>query len=70
MSSTEVEQVKQVEEVKQLDDKDQIKLATIDVENIYDEIEIDDMELNEDDEGNHIFQYPCPCGDKFRITLK
>jgi len=42
-------------EIEQLDDKNQIKLATIDVENIYDEIEIDDMELNEDDDGNHIF---------------
>ena len=28
------------------------------------------MELNEDEDGEHIFQYPCPCGDKFRITLK
>ena len=31
-----------------LDDRAQIKQATIDVENIYDEIEIDDMEFEED----------------------
>ena len=35
-----------------------------DLENIYDEIEIDDMEY--DDRDNTIY-YPCPCGDKFRI---
>ena len=34
------------------------------VQNIYDEIEIDDMDF---DEGK--FYYPCPCGDKFQITL-
>ena len=33
-----------------------------DVQNIYDEIEIDDMDF-EEDEGK--FYYPCPCGDKF-----
>ena len=35
--------------VKKLNETDQIKQATVDVENIYDEIEIDDMEFNEDD---------------------
>ena len=34
------------------------------VQNIYDEIEIDDMDF---EEGK--FYYPCPCGDKFFITL-
>lgn len=37
-----------------------------DVENIYDEIEIDDMDFDED-EGR--FTYPCPCGDKFQINI-
>ena len=32
----------------------------IDIENIYDEVEIDDMDF---EEGK--FFYPCPCGDKF-----
>lgn len=35
-----------------------------DIENIYDEVEIDDMDY---EEGK--FFYPCPCGDKFQITL-
>ena len=35
--------------VQKLDETDQIKQATVDVENIYDEIEIDDMEYNEDE---------------------
>ena len=35
--------------VQKLDETDQIKTATVDVENIYDEIEIDDMEFNEDE---------------------
>ena len=52
---------------KVLDDTDQIKQATIDVTNIYDEIEIDDMEFEEDDLH---FYYPCPCGDKFKISIK
>ena len=34
-------------------------------ENIYDEIEIDDLDYDADD---GTFYYPCPCGDKFRIT--
>ncbi|WFD26315.1 Diphthamide biosynthesis protein 3 [Malassezia nana] len=32
----------------------------------YDEIELEDMEF---DEGKQAFTYPCPCGDKFEITL-
>ncbi|KAF2072704.1 hypothetical protein CYY_005984 [Polysphondylium violaceum] len=31
----------------------------------YDEIEIEDMEFDEDE---RVFYYPCPCGDRFRIT--
>ena len=37
-----------------------------DIENIYDEIEIDDKDF-EEDEGK--FYYPCPCGDKFQIGI-
>jgi hypothetical protein len=35
-----------------------------DILNIYDEIEIDDMDF---EEGK--FYYPCPCGDKFQINI-
>mmetsp|Transcript_21749 Transcript_21749/g.33575 ORF Transcript_21749/g.33575 Transcript_21749/m.33575 type:complete len:109 (-) Transcript_21749:62-388(-) len=51
----------------QLNDLAQIKQAIVDVENIYDEVEIDDMEYEEDEQA---FRYPCPCGDRFSITLK
>ena len=40
--------------------------ADIEIENIYDEVEIDDMEFETDD---NTFYYPCPCGDKFRISI-
>lgn len=33
----------------------------------YDEIEIEDMEF---DEENELYHYPCPCGDRFEITLE
>merc|ERR1711924_213499 len=33
---------------------------------VYDEIEVEDMEWNEDDQK---FYFPCPCGDQFQITL-
>ncbi len=33
---------------------------------IYDEVEIEDMDF---DEETLLFQYPCPCGDKFEISL-
>ncbi|GAX76545.1 hypothetical protein CEUSTIGMA_g3991.t1 [Chlamydomonas eustigma] len=33
----------------------------------YDEIEIEDMTWNEELQA---FTYPCPCGDKFQITLE
>ena len=46
--------------------EDAIMGADIEVENIYDEIEIDDMDFEEDE---RTFYYPCPCGDKFRITV-
>jgi len=32
----------------------------------YDEVEIEDMDFKEE-EG--IFYFPCPCGDKFQISL-
>ena len=49
-------------------------MAEDDIFNIYDEIEIDDLEFVEEMEEDgetikNIFFYPCPCGDKFRITL-
>ena len=34
---------------------------------IYDEIEIEDMKY---DEELQQYIYPCPCGDKFSITLE
>lgn len=34
---------------------------------IYDEIEIEDMDY---DPKEQVYTYPCPCGDKFRITLE
>ena len=33
---------------------------------VYDEIEIEDLDF---DEETSEFSYPCPCGDRFRITL-
>ncbi len=36
-------------------------------ENIYDTIEIEDMEF---DKRTKTFYYPCPCGDRFAITIK
>ena len=32
---------------------------------VYDEIEVEDMEYDEEKET---YYYPCPCGDKFQIT--
>jgi diphthamide biosynthesis protein 3 len=34
---------------------------------IYEEVEIEDMTF---DETELMYTYPCPCGDKFRITLE
>ncbi|ORX87556.1 zf-CSL-domain-containing protein [Anaeromyces robustus] len=33
----------------------------------YDEIEIEDMTF---DEKRQVYIYPCPCGDKFEITVE
>jgi diphthamide biosynthesis protein 3 len=33
----------------------------------YDEVEIEDMEYNEEEET---YYFPCPCGDRFQITLE
>merc|ERR1711937_1008375 len=33
----------------------------------HDEIEIEDMEF---DEENQLYHYPCPCGDRFEISLE
>jgi diphthamide biosynthesis protein 3 len=35
-------------------------------ENIYDEIEIEDMTY---DPALEIYHYPCPCGDRFEIAI-
>lgn len=35
-------------------------------ENIYDEIEIEDMTY---DPAIGIYHYPCPCGDRFEIAI-
>lgn len=32
----------------------------------HDEVEIEDMEYDEETES---YYYPCPCGDRFQITL-
>jgi len=32
---------------------------------VYDDVEIEDMDF---DESSETYFYPCPCGDKFRIT--
>lgn len=34
---------------------------------VYDEVEIEDMEFDADEQ---VYYYPCPCGDKFFITLE
>ena len=34
---------------------------------IYDEIEIEDMDYEEDEAA---FYYDCPCGDRFRVTME
>lgn len=36
------------------------------MESIYDEIEIEDFTY---DSVTGLFQYPCPCGDRFAITM-
>jgi diphthamide biosynthesis protein 3 len=36
-------------------------------ENIYDEIEIEDMIY---DETLQTYHYPCPCGDRFEINIE
>ena len=33
----------------------------------HDEVEIEDFEY---DEEREIYTYPCPCGDRFEITLQ
>ena len=38
----------------------------VDEANIYDEIEIEDMTF---DSTLQIYHYPCPCGDRFEITI-
>jgi len=35
--------------------------------NIYDCVEIEDLDFEEDDQA---FYYPCPCGDRFTITVQ
>lgn len=33
----------------------------------YEEVDIEEMEY---EENNKIFTYPCPCGDRFEISLE
>lgn len=33
----------------------------------HDEVEIEDFEFDEDDQ---MYYYPCPCGDRFEISLE
>ncbi|KAI8325819.1 putative DESR1, partial [Martensiomyces pterosporus] len=42
-------------------------LRTTVMSSFYDEVEIEDMEF---DEENGLYHYPCPCGDRFEITLE
>jgi DNA-directed RNA polymerase subunit RPC12/RpoP len=42
-------------------------LANDEESGVYDKVEIEDMEFDEEQEA---YFYPCPCGDKFYITLK
>jgi diphthamide biosynthesis protein 3 len=42
-------------------------LLTMADENIYDEIEIEDMTY---DETMQTYYYPCPCGDRFEINIE
>ncbi|CCG83356.1 Diphthamide biosynthesis protein 3 [Taphrina deformans PYCC 5710] len=34
--------------------------------NFYDEVEIEDMSF---DEKKQLYHFPCPCGDRFEITI-
>lgn len=34
--------------------------------NFYDEVEIEDMTF---DEAKQLYHFPCPCGDRFEITI-
>lgn len=33
----------------------------------YDEVELEDLDFEEDEQ---MFYYPCPCGDRFEISLE
>lgn len=33
---------------------------------VYDEVELDDMSY---DEAKDVFHFPCPCGDRFEISM-
>jgi diphthamide biosynthesis protein 3 len=37
-----------------------------DEENVYDEIELEDLTFDVD---RQLFHYPCPCGDRFEIAV-
>eukprot|EP00527_Entomoneis_sp_CCMP2396_P000246 CAMPEP_0198137612 /NCGR_PEP_ID=MMETSP1443-20131203/1092_1 /TAXON_ID=186043 /ORGANISM="Entomoneis sp., Strain CCMP2396" /LENGTH=89 /DNA_ID=CAMNT_0043799107 /DNA_START=118 /DNA_END=387 /DNA_ORIENTATION=+ len=42
-------------------------MTVYDEVDVYEEVEIEDMDF---DETELMYYYPCPCGDKFRITLE
>lgn len=41
--------------------------VTVNESGFYDEVEIEDMEFNEE---LQTYFYPCPCGDRFQITVE
>lgn len=50
------------------DDKKPLEIIEVEhVDGFYDEVEIEDMEFDEDAQT---FYYPCPCGDRFQITME
>jgi diphthamide biosynthesis protein 3 len=44
-----------------------ILIATIRMSEVYEEVEIEDMTFNAETQE---YTYPCPCGDKFSISLE
>jgi hypothetical protein len=79
IEDTTVSSIKDSEVMSPGDDQEQVKtsqggnantviVADIDLNSggVYDEVEIEDLDFVEEDST---FYYPCPCGDKFQITL-
>jgi len=49
------------------EEKNHSQPAAISTMSIYEEVELEDLDYDEEDCS---YSYPCPCGDKFRITLE